>query len=186
MAVQEFTIIKLVGPAASDAADRFDRWCKARVTDDPDGFFLLEWSAEIRREVSAYLSSLVEHRWELPIVYFSQHVDLWSVGIVFDHCLCGRKAQVGHDSGQLMCYRLPDRGELIKYNEPAAASPGNVPENRWLARRLIEAAEAYDDVWPDAVLLVNRLAITPSSSDDELKRDAAKLPTWMTRAAAAG
>jgi hypothetical protein len=26
-------------------------------------------------------------------------------------------------------------------------------------------------------MLVNRLAITPSSSDDELKRDAAKLPT---------
>ena len=183
MAIQEWTIIKLVGPAASDAADRFDRWWKARESDDPDGMMLTEWSASIRQEVSAYFSSLVKHRWEMPIAYFSQHVDLWSVGLVFDAHLCDQKAQVWHDTGQLKCYRLPDHGELIKCNEPAT-SPTNIPENQWLAQRLIEAAQAYDHVWPEAVLLVNRLAITVSSSDDELKRDAAKLPTWMDRASA--
>ena len=182
MAIQEWIIIKLVGPAASDAADRFDRWWKARVSDDdPWGFGSGEWSPSIRREVSAYLSGLVEHRWGMPIAYFSQHVDLWTAGGgIVSRFPDEPEPEVWHDTGQLWCHRLPDGGKLIERNRPHAEGDA-VQEGAWLTRRLIEAANAYDAVWPEAVLLLNRQAIGPSSSDDMLKSAAANLPTWLGR-----
>ena len=187
MAIQEYTVIKLVGAAASDAADRFDRWWKARVSDDDDpwGFRWDEWSPAVRREASAYLASLVEHRWGMPVAYFSRHIDLWTGGGV---SIVGRfpdepEPLVMHDAGQLWCHRLPDGGKLIERNRPDPERPP-VHDGAWLPRRLIEAANAYDTVWPEAVVLLNRQAIGPSSSDDELKRAAAELPTWLGRSTA--
>ena len=180
MAIQEWTIVKLVGPAATDAADRFDRWWKARGSDDPNSFGADQWSVSIRREASEYVSTLVEHRWGMPVAYFSQHVDLWTMG----GGIVGRRPgepepEVWHDTGQLWCHRLPDGGKLIQCWRPVERA--QFQEGEWLARRLLEAAEAYDKLWPVAVLLVNRNSIGVSPSDDELKLAAAKLPTWIGR-----
>ena len=183
MAIQEWTIVKLVGPAATDAADRFEQWWKAR-SDHPDSLASNEWSPSIQREASAYLSSLVLHRWGMPIAYFSRHLDLWTSG----GGIVGRfpdepEPQVWHETGQLWCHRLPDGGKLIGSLRPAAER-AQFQESEWLAQRLIEAARAYDTTWPEAVLLVNRQAINPTPSDDELKLAAAKLPTWLGPSAA--
>ena len=188
MAIQEWTLIKLVGPAASDAADRFDRWWKSRVSEDdaPFGFAATEWSPSIKREASAYLSSLIEHRWGMPVAYFSQHVDWWRAG----RGIIGRfpdepEPVVWHDAGQLWCYRLPDGGKLIERYRPAVEA-AQFPEGEWFARRMIEAAEAYALLWPEAVLLLNGQAVDMTPTDDELKRAAATLPTWLVGPPAAG
>jgi hypothetical protein len=49
---------------------------------------------------------------------------------------------------------------------------------------LIEAVRAYDKLWPEATVLINRQAVTASPTDEELKSHAAKLPKWVGRSAA--
>lgn len=119
----------------------------------------------------------------MPVAYFNQHIDHWSAGDQIQSHLGGAKARVWHDAGELWCYRLPDRGRLIKQNGSAAKS-AQFAESEWLANRLIEAARAYDKVWPMAVLLINRQAVAASLTDEELKSNAAKLPKWIGRSAA--
>lgn len=119
----------------------------------------------------------------MPVAYFSQHVDLWSAGGEIEWHLGGAKARLLHDAGELWCYRLPDRGKLLKRNRPPSRST-QFPEREWLAKRLIEAVRAYDKLWSGAVLLINRQAITASPTADELRSSAAKLPTWIGRSAA--
>lgn len=183
MAIQQWTIIKLVGPAADDAAGRFDIWWKARRSDDLSCFTPDDWRASVRRTVSGYVSRLIEHRWAMPVAYFSWHVDLCLAAGQIERHLGGGKAHVLHDTGELWCYRLPDRGKLIRRNT-AAATSSQFPEGEWLARRLVEAARASEKLWPEATLLINREAVTASPTDEELKSDAAKLPKWMGRSAA--
>jgi hypothetical protein len=180
--MQEWTVIKLVGPAAFDAAVRFDCWWKAREGGDSEEWCVTKWSEAIRHEASAYLESLIEHRREMPIVYFSQHVDLWTMGGgILGRSARGIEPEVMHATGELWCHRLPDEGKLLRLHRSAAiAKPGQyVQESQWLARRLLEAAEAYDQVWPEAVLLLNRRVFNLSLSDEELRSAAATLPVWL-------
>jgi hypothetical protein len=183
LAIQQWTIIKLVGPAANDAADRFDRWWKARRSDDLSCFTPDDWGASVRRSAASYLSRLIDHRCEMPVAYFSQHVDLWLASGQIQWHLGGAKAHIWHDAGELWCYRFPDRGRLVQRNTAPARS-SQFQEGEWLAKRLIEAARAYDKLWPKSVLLVNRHAVTASPSDEELKSNATKRPKWLGRAAA--
>jgi hypothetical protein len=183
LAIQQWTIIKLVGPAATDAASRFDHWRTARRSDDPSCFTQGDWRPSVRRAAARYLTRLADHRWEMPVVYFSQHVDLWLAGGQIQVHLANTRARVWHDGGELWCYRLPDRGKLVKRNTAPARS-AQFPESEWLAHRLIEAVRAYDKLWPQATLLVNRQAVTASPTDEELKAAAAGLPKWLGRSAA--
>ena len=120
----------------------------------------------------------------MPVAYFSQHVDLWSAGGQIEWHLVDATSRVRHEAGEMWCYRLPDRGKLVRRNTAAARSAQH-RESEWLAKRLIEAAQAYNKLWVDAVVLVNRHSITASPSDDELKAAAVTLPKWLRRPATA-
>lgn len=120
----------------------------------------------------------------MPVAYFSQHVDHWLAGGAIQWHLVDAESRVWHDAGELWCYRLPDRGKLARRNASPARS-AQFPESEWLAKRLIEAAQAYNKLWADAVVLVNRQAITASPSGDELESTAATFPKWLGRSATA-
>lgn len=175
MAIQQWTIIKLVGPAAVDAAERHARWWAVRRHDDPSCFSPDDWTAGVRRSVAAYLARLAEHRFEMPIAYFSRHVDLWSTVGQLPYHLCDATAHVLHDGGELWCYPLPDRGRLVRRNTSAVRS-AQFPEVAWLAGRLIEAAKAYQRLWPQATILINRQPITASSTNEAMQAAADEPP----------
>lgn len=178
MAIQQWTIIKLVGPAATDATSRFGRWLDARRSRDLDCCSPADWHPSMRRAMRQYLTRLTKHRYEMPIAYFSEHVDAWLASGQISRHLCDAAARVRHDGGELWCYLLPDRGRLIRRNVSMASS-ARFREVEWLANRLIEAAQSYEDLWREAAILVNRRSVGVSRGDDELVARAAKIPKWL-------
>lgn len=178
MAVQQWTIIKILGPSATDAISRFDRWRKARRSKELDCVSSQDWHPSTRRAVSEYLAQLAAHRYEMPVAYFSEHVDSWLASGQIARHLFDSTLAVAHNRGELWCYRLPDRGRLVRRNI-SIARKAQFPEVERLAIRLIEAARSYEDLWSDAAILLNRQSIGPSPGDDELIARAGKLPKWL-------
>ena len=185
MAVQMWTIFKLVGPAGEDAAARFDRWLAKRRPEDAEILQAKDWHPSTRRAVAAYLGKLEAHALEMPSAYFAKHADLWSFGGQMGMHLPGLddaggvlQTCVEHDGGMLWCYRLPDRGKLVRRNRKLMAG-GQFEETQWLAARLVEAAVSWAKLFPRAMLLINRRAVTASPTDDEVRAQASLLPAWL-------
>jgi hypothetical protein len=176
------SFFKLVGPAAADAARRFERFSDVRRSRDPLAYSYAEWHPSTRRAIAAWWQRLEEHRWGMPVAYYAQHIDLWSMGgQIKDQVLPGCGPQLMHDSGEIWLYPLPDRGRLVRRNKASSVRSAFADETRWFAARLIEAAKAYDNMWRESVLLIHRRRIGSSPTDDELKRDAAVVPAWLGR-----
>lgn len=177
MAIQQWTVIKIVGPAAANVAHRFDGWLRARRTDDPSMLHAPQWPRATRQAVGRLLARLHEHRLQMPIAYYSQHTDLWSSGGEAESF--GFDDQVVHDGGELWCHMLPDRGRLLRHAKKRVAD-ARQSETKWLATRLIDAADAYQKLWRDATILLHRDVIAVSSSDEELIQSSAHLPDWIS------
>jgi hypothetical protein len=176
MAVQQWTIMKIVGPAADDAAARMERWRSARRAEYEGSSD--ELPEATRREVTRYLRQLAAHRFDMPVAYFSRHVDLWLAGGQEESHLPKVLPSVRHDEGELWAYQLPDRGRLVRRNEMLVRK-AQFPEGAWLARRLLEAAAAYRTLWPATMILIDRQAVAASPDDGDLKVRAAHLPEWL-------
>lgn len=183
MAIQEWTILKLTGPASADAVFHCDHWWNQRRSDDLSCFSPDDWPASVRRAVTRYLSTLTQHRLEPPILYFSQHLDLWSVAGELESYLGNTAARILHDAGELRYYQLPDRGKLLRRCK-ARTLKAQFPETHWLAQRLIEAILAHDNLKSHVVILINRHSITTSPTDEQLQTLTSKMPKWLTHPAA--
>ena len=177
MAIQQWTIIKLVGPAAVDALQRFNVWQKTRRSADPHCWSAADWHASTRKAIGKYFAHVLQKRQEMPIAYFSQHTDYWLAGNEVAKHLADTDQHIFGDNGEWWCYALPDRGRLVRRNAALLKSAGFL-ETAWLATRLIEAAHAYRKLWPTATLLIHRQATSASPTDDELKIAANELPNW--------
>ena len=180
MAIQHWTIAKLVGPASVEVARSFTKWSRQRKTEDANLWSTTQWPRLTRQKVARLLNQLHEHRDESPVVYYSHHVDLWSSAGEFRILLPVRMQCVICELGEVWCCRLPDRGRLVR-RARARISRAQFPETAWLATRVIEAALAYESLWREAVLLIVRRSLTGSPSDEQLLKSASTMPKWLRR-----
>lgn len=180
MAIQQWTIVSLAGTAADDALERVGRWSRARRSRDMSCYSPKDWPVAARRAASAYLARIELHCMELPVIYFSQHVDPWLTGDAISDHLPDTRRNIWHDAGHLWCYRLPDRGRIVRRNQARARDP-QWAETGWLATRLLEASRAHIGRWKSATLLINRHAVSGSHSDEEAKQAVTKMPQWVRR-----
>lgn len=178
MAVQRFTIAKIVGPSATDTIRRFQRWAAARTSDDPSSYSTDEWPAATRRQMDRWIAALEANAHAAPVVYWSSHVDHWSAGWLANSQLGGRGIYNMGNAGELWCYALPDRGRLARRAKSQSVK-GQYDENRWFAARIGEAIEAYSNLRGPAVLVVIRRAYDASPTDEEMAAAATRRPAWL-------
>lgn len=152
MATQLLTVAALGGDAADAVTRLFERWNGAPNPSAVDRF-----CAELRA-----------HKTSLPVLYFTEWVDRWSMGDVVpgQNAVSGRRYMV--------CCMTP--AEAILW---ADTRSDQFDEYQWFAARLREAATAWEGLVERRTVVVMREAFRTSTGDDEVERSLVGVPSWL-------
>ena len=131
---------------------------------------------ELRREVGRFAESLDAHRTELPVVYYTEWLDRWSMFNTFSEPFAARGGSVLRATGRFDLVCCTDRpAEMLTL--PAGGWQWD--EQAWLAARLREVATAWEGMGGSSLVLL-RAASAPSTEDEEVTAAMAGDPEWLT------
>jgi hypothetical protein len=182
MASQRITVAKLGGAAAEVAMLRMHEWASARETDDLSEWSNEQWPASVRVHADAFADHLRSHALDLPVTYFAEWADRWSMGDVFTRLLTVPTSPppviIHANRYQIFGYRLPDDGRLVRHL--ASAGPQQFVEYDWFVWQLQEAVRAWDELVETAALAVLREVVGGLVTDDELSISLSSVPDWLS------
>ncbi len=158
MATQRITIAKIGGEAAGLVARLFAR----RQSGPAFGSLLDRFCTELRANCSMP-----------PVIYFCEWIDPWLLG-----------AQIFgpmHDDSDFeptvrfqACCMTP--AEALDW---AGRCGRQWPEQNWLAVRLSEAARAWESDVTEAVVVLIREVLAPTTEDQQVVASLGELPAWL-------
>jgi hypothetical protein len=153
MATQRLMVATLSGQSAVAVTTRFDLW---RSTPDPDS-------------VDRLCASIREHALSLPVVYFTEWVDRWLMGDLVP----GPDAVAGYRFRAACLSPAKAVGWADRCGSQFA-------EQGWLASRLREAAIGWGGVAEPYAVVVVRVAVRASVTDEEVQAAARNVPSWLS------
>lgn len=174
MASQVVTIFTIGGKLADEIQGNLTRWSQARVAEDPSEWSPEQWPDSIQVEVDAFVERLLNFGFEPPVLYRSQHVDLWSMGDVFTRALGAAEVQLYTDRFEVLSARY----------EKVAKRPSSshqFDEYDWLSNRICEAQTAWQELESRRIILIIRDILGGLWCDPEVESSLDKLPEWWTR-----
>jgi hypothetical protein len=176
MATQRVSLAKIGGAAAAHIAQRFQLWSQARQGDD--------FPAQVQVDVDAFAETLREHSAKLPILYFSEWIDMWSMGDLLPEL----GARLPGGGNTKACTVSGRRYEACCHAPPirfqTATIDGEPPqESMWLKPRLEEAQNAWAEVVTDWVIVILREPLGGSVADSEVAESLESVPSWLTSTA---
>jgi hypothetical protein len=181
LASQRITIAKLAGVSGDIAFQRLCAWSAARRADDPNLWSPEQWPEPMRQEADDFAERVRAHGLALPVCYFVEWADLWSMGDLFSRWLtplnCSRPIGVYANRFEIFAYDLPDGGRLA--DSLAAAGPQQFAESDWFVTRLREAVNAWDKLVTRATLVVLRNVVDASALDEEVTASLQARPVWL-------
>ena len=190
MATQRITVATIAGRAGEVVVGRFRDWSAARDRRDPSLWAPEQWPEPSRRAAEAFAVRVREHGYALPVVYFSEYLDAWSMGDVFERWLApsggNELLRIHADRFELFCYPLPD-DEALARSLQEALRPHSLHERAaseylWFLGRLLEAEEACVTVEGTAALVVLRAVLGRTRLEEEVAVAAGQVPAWLTDA----
>lgn len=181
MASQWITIAKVGGIAADVLGQRLQRWAAAREAVELDEWESGQWPPSVRAEVDSFADQLRVRGCSLPVVYFVEWSDLWSMGDLFSRWLTppgGSPRLIAFgDRFQVFGYALPDGGRLQR---ALAVDPQQFPEYDQFVVRLREAAGAWEGLLERAILIVLREVVGGLVTDEEVLASMSVVPDWIS------
>lgn len=182
MASQRITIAKLAGVSGDVALQRMSAWASARNRANPSLWSPEQWPEGIRKAADRFAEQVREHGFALPVCYFVEWSDMWSMGDSFFRWLtpkgCPGPVGVHADQFEVFAYGLPDDGRLA--NHLATAERGQFDETDWFIGRLQESVCAWDKLAPRATLVILREALDGSALDEEVTASLTIRPAWLS------
>ena len=182
MASQRITIAKLAGVSGDIALKRLSAWSAARNAADPNLWSPEQWPEHVRQEADDFAERLREHGFALPVCYFVEWADMWSMADEFPRWLsppnCSRPIGVHANRFEIFAYGLPDGGRLANYL--AGAGPQQFPETDCFVVNLQDAVSAWEKLVPRATLVVLRHVVGGSALDEEVTASLNTPAPWLS------
>lgn len=181
MASQRLTIAKLAGLSGESAFERLTAWAAARNANDPDELSSEQWPESVRRQADEFAEQLRAHGLELPVCYFAEWSDLWSMGDVFVRWLSPVNSpppiMLLGDRYEILVYALPDEDRLAHHL--ASAGPQEFREYDSYISRLQEALNAWNSLVPRSTLIVLRYVVGGLVEDHQVRESLKMRPDWL-------
>jgi hypothetical protein len=135
--------------------------------------------------MDAFALALCSEGYVPPVVYFSEHVDMWLIGGYLGGFLPagGDPCFVCGDCFELACYSLDDDGcleELLEESLRPKPTRTNPPEYHWYHSRLLEAVRAWRPLVGDELLIVLRQVLGGTVTDEEVRQSLLRTPEWVS------
>jgi hypothetical protein len=180
------TIAKIGGAAGKHVFDTLTGLVASRL-DKGDLRSSGRWLRTVRRSVFGLVEELDEHCDCLPVLYYSQHVDMWCGAELIEVCFGNanpRRLVVLPMAGlDIACYMLPDKGFLRKTLEKLLRSKRVRErldqERRWYILGLLEATLAWEELALTAAIVVIRRRTGASARNEEVKASLRATPKWL-------
>ena len=181
MASQRITVAKVGGRASKVVVGQLSKWARARSTDVRDEWSSDQWPVTIRIQVDTFADRLRAAGYALPVIYFVEWSDLWSMGDLFPRWLTpdgGPGPIIAHgDRFEIFGYPVPDGDRLRRHLSQAGQQ--QFPEYDDNVNRLQRALETRENLTDQAVILVLREVFGGLVTDEELAESIARIPTWL-------
>jgi hypothetical protein len=186
LATQRIILAKIAGRAAAAARARFAVWSAARTVQSAEIWSPEQWPDDVRRSADAFADRLRAEGHVLPVVYFSEHVDLWSIGDFYRGCLPAgsNTLTVFGDHFELACYSLPDDNRLADELKEALKQQNvrkNPREEHWFRLRLQEAVRAREPLGAESLLVIVRQVLDVTVTDIEVQQSLFRVPPWIDK-----
>lgn len=181
MASQRLTIAKLAGLSGELAFERLATWAAARNADNLDEWSPEQWPEAVRRNADEFAEQLRAHGLELPVCYFAEWSDLWSMGDVFLRGLSPVNSpppiRLLGSRYEILAYALPDDGRLARHL--ASAGPQQFSEYDAYFARLQESLNAWNAIVPRSTLIVLRYVVGGLVEDHDVSESLIVRPDWL-------
>jgi hypothetical protein len=184
MATQIVTVAKIAGESSKLVIRAFERWGEVRVPSprEPTLGEPGQWPTESRAEMAEIAAQIHGNAANRPIVFYNQHIDLWSMGDVFRQPFPknGNTLQDAmFDDTDLLCYPLPDGNALHNHLNRELRRTGSVEETLWYLRVLQQAVSAWSQVVEEAAIVVLRRAVGAFVTDEQIVEGNNLIPSWL-------
>jgi len=185
MALQRVIMAKIAGSAGNRVVRTVGRWqSESQVSNGGrPGRNVLAGGARV--ELDSFVEEVSAHRYELPVVFFVEYVDAWSMWDLVERYVdgAGRVCKASSPTYEIACYSLPDGGKLasvltraLSHRSVEARAP---QEDRWFVGNALEAVYAWGTVAEQAALLCIREIRGPSWLDDQVRASLQTVPEWV-------
>lgn len=168
MAAQRVVLLKVIGESGRLVAERCRAWAARQQTspDDP----------ELRKKIGRFAEVLDAHRTDLPVVYYSEWLDRWSMGDDFAKPFTARGGVALVPVGRFSDVYITDRpADMLTL----PADGWQFDEQALLATRLRELAVEWEQLVEDGVIVLLRQVIGASTDDEEITATMANTPEWL-------
>lgn len=177
MTSQKVTIIAIGGTFADAIWEKAKSFSAQRLTDDPNEWSSEQWPAETRAAIDTFADCLLTNAFIPPILYRSQHVDLWSAGDIFQSAIVANPSDAH-------CQLLSDRYEVYAVRvgvvQKIVRNVNDCDEYRWLEQRVGEAVSAWESLTEQRVIVLVREVLGGLWEDQEVSDSLEQIPHWWS------
>lgn len=163
MATQVVAIAKVIGPWATEALGALQ--VAAQLREGADSRWML--NEEGRAACDRIWQTVYAGRTGLPVIYYCEYVDHWSMGVSFEQTLGPHALAVETNEAQL--WVCPLHRELRSAVE-SLSHAGQNAEDRLLGQQCLAALDAWSSVAPGGLLVVSRRVVGPTLDDAAVAR----------------